>query len=70
MFSPENSHRPFCSDRCKLIDLGEWAEGNYAIPVKPANQASADALDEEMPENHAGGLDEGDDDGSTPNQIH
>lgn len=21
----ENIYRPFCSDRCKLIDLGEWA---------------------------------------------
>ncbi|MDC0069608.1 DNA gyrase inhibitor YacG, partial [Gammaproteobacteria bacterium] len=24
--------RPFCSDRCRLIDLGEWAEGNRFIP--------------------------------------
>ena len=24
--------RPFCSDRCKLIDLGEWASGGRAIP--------------------------------------
>ncbi len=21
---PENSYRPFCSERCRLIDLGEW----------------------------------------------
>ena len=27
----ENSFRPFCSERCKLIDLGEWASGSYAI---------------------------------------
>lgn len=26
-------HRPFCSKRCQLIDLGEWAEEKYAIPV-------------------------------------
>ncbi len=23
---------PFCSERCRLIDLGAWAEGRYAIP--------------------------------------
>ncbi|MFQ6372490.1 DNA gyrase inhibitor YacG [Shewanella sp. YIC-542] len=27
--------RPFCSERCKLIDLGEWATEKYTIPVKP-----------------------------------
>lgn len=27
-----NKFRPFCSDRCRLIDLGEWADGNRAIP--------------------------------------
>jgi endogenous inhibitor of DNA gyrase (YacG/DUF329 family) len=24
--------RPFCSERCKLIDLGAWAAESYAIP--------------------------------------
>ena len=24
---------PFCSERCKLIDLGRWLDGNYQIPV-------------------------------------
>ena len=28
----ENSHRPFCSKRCQLIDLGEWASESYKIP--------------------------------------
>jgi hypothetical protein len=27
--------RPFCSERCKLIDLGQWAEENYSIPAEP-----------------------------------
>jgi endogenous inhibitor of DNA gyrase (YacG/DUF329 family) len=27
-----NPHRPFCSDRCQLIDLGAWAEERYKIP--------------------------------------
>ena len=29
----ENEHfRPFCSERCKLIDLGEWANETHRIP--------------------------------------
>ncbi|MFM7632870.1 MAG: DNA gyrase inhibitor YacG [Betaproteobacteria bacterium] len=28
----ENAYRPFCSARCKHIDLGAWAEEKYKIP--------------------------------------
>jgi len=28
-----NSFRPFCCERCRLIDLGAWASENYRIPV-------------------------------------
>lgn len=38
----EQHWRPFCSQRCKLIDLGEWASENRAIPDQ-----SAPAADEE-----------------------
>ena len=31
-WSVSNPYRPFCSERCKLIDLGAWADGTYAIP--------------------------------------
>jgi uncharacterized protein len=27
-----NPYRPFCSERCQLIDLGEWAQEKFAIP--------------------------------------
>jgi hypothetical protein len=27
-----NLHRPFCSERCKLHDLGNWASERYRIP--------------------------------------
>jgi len=27
-----NSFRPFCSDRCRLTDLGKWAAEEYRIP--------------------------------------
>jgi endogenous inhibitor of DNA gyrase (YacG/DUF329 family) len=30
----ENPYRPFCSERCKLLDLGAWAEEDYKIPGK------------------------------------
>jgi endogenous inhibitor of DNA gyrase (YacG/DUF329 family) len=30
---PENRHRPFCSERCRQIDLGAWAAGDYRVPV-------------------------------------
>ena len=35
-YSPRNSFRPFCSERCRLIDLGEWAEGSYKVPTEPS----------------------------------
>ena len=31
--SPDNRFRPFCSERCKLIDLGAWATESYRVPV-------------------------------------
>jgi len=33
-----NEHRPFCSDRCRLIDLGAWAAEDYKIAGKPASE--------------------------------
>jgi endogenous inhibitor of DNA gyrase (YacG/DUF329 family) len=27
-----SEYRPFCSEKCKLLDLGEWIEGNYSLP--------------------------------------
>lgn len=27
----ENKFRPFCSDRCKLIDLGDWADEKHRV---------------------------------------
>jgi endogenous inhibitor of DNA gyrase (YacG/DUF329 family) len=28
----DNPFRPFCSERCRLIDLGKWASEDYRIP--------------------------------------
>lgn len=32
----EQLFKPFCSQRCKLIDLGDWATEAHKIPGKPA----------------------------------
>ena len=34
-----NAFRPFCSERCKLIDLGAWANDEYRLPTQDAPQA-------------------------------
>ncbi len=31
-WSDKNPFRPFCSERCKLIDLGQWANERYRVP--------------------------------------
>jgi uncharacterized protein len=33
---------PFCSERCKLIDLGRWLGGKYQIPVEVTPDDSSD----------------------------
>ena len=30
-----NAFRPFCSERCKLLDLGKWVSEEYRVPGKP-----------------------------------
>ncbi|HUH00229.1 MAG TPA: DNA gyrase inhibitor YacG [Gammaproteobacteria bacterium] len=39
-WSPESPWRPFCSERCRLIDLGAWFSEEHAIP---GEDAEADA---------------------------
>ncbi len=36
--------RPFCSERCKLIDLGAWADGSNAIAGEPADEHTMEQL--------------------------
>ena len=33
LYSTENLFRPFCSERCRTIDLGAWASETYKVPV-------------------------------------
>ena len=40
-----SKHRPFCSERCKQIDLGAWAEERYVIPaVNPPEDFDEDGV--------------------------
>lgn len=41
-WDPANRFRPFCSERCKLIDLGQWASEGYRIPVASEPDGSTD----------------------------
>ena len=30
----DNPNRPFCSERCKLLDFGRWANEEYGVPAE------------------------------------
>jgi len=46
IWGEESPHRPFCSDRCRLIDLGEWASESHKIAGESAfDEASSDLMD-------------------------
>jgi len=42
VWSSESKYRPFCSERCKLIDLGQWANEDYRIPEKEQQEVQSD----------------------------
>ena len=44
-WTPRNPDRPFCSERCRLIDLGAWADEQHAIP---GDQDTDDVLSEDL----------------------
>ena len=42
LYGPANPFRPFCSERCRLVDLGAWAAESYRVPVQ-AEPGTTDA---------------------------
>ncbi len=36
-----NKWRPFCSERCKMIDLGKWASEDYKVSEKSMDESYA-----------------------------
>jgi len=47
IWSPESLYRPFCSERCRLIDLGAWADGSYHVPLPPEAPFASDSEESE-----------------------
>ena len=43
-WSSENPWRPFCSEHCKMMDLGAWASESYRIPVVEYDDISEEDL--------------------------
>jgi endogenous inhibitor of DNA gyrase (YacG/DUF329 family) len=44
-WSQNNRFRPFCSERCKLIDLGQWATESYRIPTAQSEPDQSEGKD-------------------------
>lgn len=40
-----NPHRPFCSARCRMVDLQGWLGERYAIPGEPANDGAGEGAE-------------------------
>ena len=38
LFAPTNPARPFCSDRCRGVDLGAWANEAYRVEAPPTRE--------------------------------
>lgn len=47
LWQPESEYRPFCSKRCQLKDLGEWADEGHKIsqPIQGETMLSEEMLD-------------------------
>ena len=45
LWNEDNVYRPFCSERCKLIDLGAWASERYVVAGRPSDVAGEAAPD-------------------------
>lgn len=43
---PDNAYRPFCSERCRQIDMGAWASESYRIPAAKPPDIMSDDVDE------------------------
>jgi hypothetical protein len=48
-FGPGNKWRPFCSERCKVVDLGDWASERYRVPAEEQEPDGPEPDTEEPP---------------------
>ncbi len=74
-----NRYRPFCSERCKRVDLGRWASGEYRIAAPSEDEEEKktsdrseeeDALPNDGPSEEDHGSPPGDPDDSKPIRSH
>ena len=45
VYAPSNLYRPFCSERCKSMDLGAWASESHRIPGEAVPPSDTDKDD-------------------------
>ena len=50
-WGPTSPWRPFCSERCRLIDLGDWLDEAHRIPGDPGSDDNSPAR-EDAPTHH------------------
>lgn len=61
----DNPYRPFCSERCKLLDLGAWASEGYRVPGEPVSHEPSAGKEEEKTEPKDKEEDKEDDEGTS-----
>jgi endogenous inhibitor of DNA gyrase (YacG/DUF329 family) len=44
---PESPFRPFCSERCRMVDLGAWATEQYRVGAEPERQGQEGTREDE-----------------------
>jgi uncharacterized protein len=54
---------PFCSERCKLLDLGNWASEKYVISSPAFDESMFEDLERDVPTPGASGSNDADDQG-------
>lgn len=47
--APQNRTYPFCSERCRTIDLGNWLDGRYRVAGPPADVLGDDDAEDHGP---------------------
>jgi uncharacterized protein len=44
--------RPFCCEKCRLIDLGQWLTESYSVPVQKLTEEEAQTIEQLIHENY------------------
>lgn len=55
-WEPASRWRPFCSERCRFLDLGDWLDERHRIPADDGEDWSDDGSGDGNPANDAGPL--------------